>query len=479
MLVRRTSSFAVVIAVLASVPAGSPVAAAPSTAAVAASPAADEAAVTNWRRARQRTVDQSQHPEYLALSTALMERCAREGNDGCLYVDPYRVDWDGLPGAHAPRGIMTAVDFPSRNGVTLRGHLWRPAPTWTDPVLARRPTGRLPGVVLLNGYGSAEQMYWGIAQSLAESGYMVLTFDPECHGRSGCPPQPPSDPIGDPAGTGTEAIEAIEGQARHGEYLTACLVSGCDQDYLAGWYDRLQATFVDGALDATDWLLSGDNPARAHLRADRLALIGHSMGGHGALVAAHTDPARRFSAVVAFDSHGRLATEIEPEVPTMFQRSDLEETGPHRQPPDPGETHNPTRNAQRFAAAGVDTAHVALGGSTHQEWGYTPYWGLVYAGTATASSHGERVAVHFTLAWLDRYLKAGLSRQRATTRLTAETFDDSADVSSIGQGTWDPVRGNVPYTIAGDDVAGRLSPYHRSYVLTADAACPDLRLGCG
>lgn len=480
MLVRRMSSFAGVVALLATVLPGSAVAADPATVGqVVAPPApADGTAVTNWRRARQRTVDQSQHPEYLAMSTALTERCAHDGNDWCLWVDPYRVDWDGQPGEGEPRGIMTAVDFPSRNGVTLRGHLWRPAPTREDPVRARRTAERLPGVVLMNALGNSEQVYWGIAQSLAESGYLVLTFDPECHGLSGCPAPPPSDPAGDPGGTVADVAAAVDAGARHGAYLAGCLVSGCDQGYLAAWYDRLQATFVEGALDATDWLLSGDNPARDHLRGDRLALIGHSFGGHGALVAAHTDPSRRFSAVVAFDSYGRLGQDIDPSVPTMFQRSDVEETGPHRQPPDPDETHNPTRNAQRFAAAGVDTAHVALGGSTHQEWHYTPYWGPAFAGTLTASSHGERVAVHYTLAWLDRYLKAGLSRLRATARLTAATFDDSADVSSIGQGTWDPVRGNVPYTIAGDEVAGHLSPYHRSYVLVGAVACPDLRLGC-
>lgn len=486
MLVLRTWLFAGVVALLATVLPVSAVAADPATAGQVVAPrdvggapsVADDAAVVNWRRARQRTVDQSQHPEYLAMATALTERCAHDGNDWCLWVDPYRVDWDGQPGEGEPRGIVTAVEFPSRNGEVLRGHLWRPAPIREDPVRARRTAERLPGVVMMNAYGSGEQTYWGIAQSLAESGYMVLTFDPECHGLSGCPAPPPPDPTEDPGGTVADVAGTADAQGRHGTYLASCLVSGCDQDYLAAWYDRLHAIFVGGALDATDWLLSGDNPARDHLRADRLALIGHSMGGNGALVAAHTDTSRRFSAVVSFDSYGRLAPDIDPSVPTMFQRSDMEETGPHRQPPDPDETHNPTRNAQRFAAAGIDTAHVALGGSTHQEWGYTPSWGLAFAGTLTASSHGERVAVHYTLAWLDRYLKHGRASLLATARLTAATFDDSADVSSIGQGTWDPIRGNVPYTIAGDAVAAHLSPYHRSYVLTGAGTCPDLRLGC-
>lgn len=63
-------------------------------------------------------------------------------------------------------------------------------------------------------------------------------------------------------------------------------------------------------------------------------------------------------------------------------------------------------------------------------------------------------------------------------RLTATVFDRSADLTSIGQGTWDPTHGNVPHTIAGSPVAEHLSLFHPSYLETTDAVCPDLRVGC-
>jgi hypothetical protein len=61
---------------------------------------------------------------------------------------------------------------------------------------------------------------------------------------------------------------------------------------------------------------------------------------------------------------------------------------------------------------------------------------------------------------MDRYVKGDTS---ATQRLTATTFDDSADTSSIGAGTYDlATNSNVPYKIAGDCISNRLSFYYNS-----------------
>jgi hypothetical protein len=94
--------------------------------------------------------------------------------------------------------------------------------------------------------------------------------------------------------------------------------------------------------------------------------------------------------------------------------------------------------------------------------------------------------MHYTLAWFDRYLKGD---KRALDRLTATSFDGSADRSSIGAGTYsaeaaaadplDPAAGNVPYEIEGLPVADRLSFYYDSaYDFGKRGVCLDMRAGC-
>lgn len=128
---------------------------------------------------------------------------------------------------------------------------------------------------------------------------------------------------------------------------------------------------------------------------------------------------------------------------------------------------------------------VALGSSTHLEWTYIPY-------VLPASSEGERVAMHYTLAWMHRHVKADLDGRRgrdrraarelaadATRRLTATTFDASVDASAIGAGTFDPnTLANVPHTLEGEPVADHLSIYHRSAYAFDGHRCDYLRRGC-
>ena len=107
-------------------------------------------------------------------------------------------------------------------------------------------------------------------------------------------------------------------------------------------------------------------------------------------------------------------------------------------------------------------------------------------GPAASIEYDEMV-----LRWLDRYVRGMRSGYG---RLTARSFDDSADVHSIGAGTYDAGRaaadptdtaaGNVPYTISGLPVADRLSFYYDSqYSLSrpprgAKTTCVDMRAGC-
>jgi hypothetical protein len=66
----------------------------------------------------------------------------------------------------------------------------------------------------------------------------------------------------------------------------------------------------------------------------------------------------------------------------------------------------------------------------------------------------------------------------ARRRLTATTFDDSADRSAIGTGAWQPLLGNVPHTIEGDHVTDHLSFYFRSSYAFDGLRCDDLHAGC-
>jgi hypothetical protein len=94
-----------------------------------------------------------------------------------------------------------------------------------------------------------------------------------------------------------------------------------------------------------------------------------------------------------------------------------------------------------------------------------------------ASRLGERFASHYTVAWFDRYLKGD---PKAFARLATTKFDGGADSTSIGAGDYsaeaaladptNPIAGNVPYKIAGMEVANALSFYHDSaYSLTNPA----------
>jgi hypothetical protein len=128
-------------------------------------------------------------------------------------------------------------------------------------------------------------------------------------------------------------------------------------------------------------------------------------------------------------------------------------------PQDPPDYDGGLAAYEQLKGAGVDAMRVALRSSTHLEWTYVPY-------ILPASRYGERMSMHYTLAWMDRYVKG---EQGALDRLTATHLGGSADASSIGAGTYDPLAdANVPYRVAGDCVADRVSFYYRSaYFLSA------------
>jgi len=407
----------------------------------------------NFERSRVRTLDYASNPEYQQRMAPLIAAFAAQQDPTFeqVTVDPFIAAWD------PDRGTRTAFEFDNRYGATLRGHIFR----------AHSTEGRrkLPTVLILPGFGGYEQVYWGIAQGLAEAGYLVAIIDPQGQGQSDVDPAPREE-FCDPEGEWREPQEM--GLREHGEcaghYPSAPIalssaglllrpgLTGSEQTFRTAFEDtvdlyvQLRQNVVFGAFDTIDWLLSKASPVRRVIDRDRVALAGHSLGANGALVAANGDPKHRFAAAVVWDGYGGLAP-ARPRVPTMFQSSDLEDFGPFRYEIDP-ELTVATRQARAFADAGVNTMMVPLRGSTHYEWTYIPERELnpVTAPVGNASRYGERVALYYTRAWLDRHLRHG---RRAKRRLLACTYDRSVDGSSIGTGRTDASGKNVPYRIAG------------------------------
>jgi dienelactone hydrolase len=417
--------------------------------------------------------DQATNPEYLSLVAA---SCAGLAADpaGCI-SDPYRT-LDRWSPAHGEAMIFS---FANRYGAMLRAEIFSPALSFVDPVTGAASGGPFPAVVVIPGHQEPRQEYRWAAQGLAESGYVAVVFDPQGFGESEVHPNPQSeycDPNGAwrlPQEMGFTEQGSCAGEPPADYYnltvgqVTALAVgdwSGAEEIYR-----EVSPNFVFGALDTLAWLLSSRNPWLARIDSTRVGVAGHSLGAYAAMMVGNGDPAGRFDAAVAWDGYNPMDHGVLPAVPTLFQQSQQEEAlGPtYVAAPDP-EGFHPTRPSYRaFATACVPAGFIVPNASSHHEWAYGTGYG--------ASRYGERVGHYFTLAWLDLYLKGkrtttvrgdeAMQAADASSRLNASAFDGSADRSSRGAGSWDPVAmRNVPYTIGGQTVASRLSPFYSSEV---------------
>ena len=406
--------------------------------------------------------DQLAHPDRPMVTLA-------QTVPGGTTADPFRVDW-----AEQGRGVATPIAYTNRYGARITGTMWAPPTPFTDPVTGRTSTGPFPTVVITTGsIQGFEEMYLWAAQGLAEAGYVVMTYDVQGQGQSETFGHHPDGSLWCDGAPASEACPGVPFQQ--------------------------EANFVEGTEDALLFLLSRANPLRGLVDEDRLGLAGHSLGATAVTKVgnrARPVPDEGFAAngrepfaididgVVAWDN-ANLGADQRPRVPTMGQSADYffhPQPSP-TQAPDP---EADTGTYRRFVEAGVDSMQVALRSSTHLEWTYVPH-------ILPASSEGERVAMHYTLAWMDRYVRGSTDGLRgferldarqvaadATRRLTATTFDGSADASAIGAGTFDPASlQNVPHTIEGDTVADHLSVYHRSAYALDGHRCDDMRRGCG
>ena len=314
------------------------------------------------------------------------------------------------------------ISFTGAEGATRRGLLFRPC----DASCRDRPPGigahdpPYPGVVIVHGGAASQEMYLWAAEALAEAGYMVLTFS-----------------IG-----------------------------------------RTESTHYEDAKAALEFLLS--NPRAAELDRTRLGLAGHSAGGVAVSRLGQED--ERVDGIVSWDraQSTPLPADLRLRTPALFVTADfncqrvpvcLPERYPS--PPDRFGPGNKDQDFQGVRAARLDTMKIALRAATHLDFTEFPQ--------ANGSRYGVITTLYYTLAWFDRYVKGGSAASDALRRLTATSFDSSADVHYISGGRFDPATGrNAPAQIGAQPVRDRLSFHFRSaYFLRGGRdVCEDMRAGC-
>jgi dienelactone hydrolase len=385
---------------------------------------------------------------------------------GGTTTDPFRTldRWTA-----AGRGRVKAISFPATDGATLNGYVFEPPASVPGPY---------PAVVITTGsIQGYQQMYFWAAEGLAESGYMVLTYDVQGQGNSDTFPASSNC-------TGPNSCQGVPFQQNYNFYQ--------------GTEDALNYLFSTPSSPYTSPSVPGatNNPDWQDLNPSQVGIAGHSLGASAVSEAGQCDP--RVKAIVAWDNlaptSGPCSSQIpagrpagSPVDPTNttpalgFNSEYFFNPEPMSSPPDP---QSKAAAYEQLTHAGTDAMQIGLRSSMHLEYSYVPY-------ILPASRVGERVAFYYTLAWFDRYLRGQSS---GYDRLIAQTFDASSDAHSIGGGTYDPAAaaadptntaaGNVPYKIQGLPVANRLSFYYDSeYSLTppaggAKTTCLDMRAGC-
>jgi hypothetical protein len=357
--------------------------------------------------------------------------------------DPYRD-----PALH--RNIRFRHDTTTISGAAAE--IFRPCTATSCPALPeglQRFEPPYPVVILMHGFASDKRHLWWAAQPLAERGYFVI---------------------------------AVNGTA---DSLPGSVLN---------WVNGAGQAAFPGEMDAS-----------------RVGAAWHSLGAENST---RTQGYPRVSAIISWDPcnsptgcsnspgsrlHDKGAAA---RTPTLFFAADYSGFPGYPQP----RTSVPgTLRLTGFTTLrnnGVDAMLITPRATTHLDW----------AGNFTfGSRYGELISSYFGLAWFDRYLKGKLVldgqgnvvtsggrteaqerayrqaiAQEAAERLTATVIDGSADRHNISQGYWDPLLavmsgdpmygGNVPYSIAGQPVADRLSFYHRSVCYVS---VPDYRLGNG
>jgi hypothetical protein len=362
--------------------------------------------------------------------------------------DPFRSpeEW-----AAAGRGRHLKFYFINSNGAKLRARLFAPIDqTQTYPALTFTP-----------GLQSYNEVNAWFPEEMAEAGYVVLIIDPQAQGDSeSCGHTPDgtqtSCPQTDQPTDTRSAIDFVLSTPAN-PYPWALGVNAAGTPTYNPFWEAIDQSIPIG-------------------------IAGHSLGAIAVTpIGQENDP--RIGAVISYDNlDANLPNDAQHPLhtPSLYFSVDY----PFPQTPTPMSSNpDPTQHLvhaySQLVAAGVDAMAITLRASDHYEFGYQPY-----PANFPSSRYGERVTLYYSLAWFDRYVKHDTS---ATLRLVRSHIDPTADLHSIGAGTYDaaqaaanptdPFAGNVPYQIADKCVANLLSfYYHSAYDLEGGAlATSDMR----
>jgi hypothetical protein len=388
-----------------------------------------EQSAANYLEYQQRNVDDPDWSTGGNLCASWAEQCTG---------DPFR--YAGVDAFYDDEGVVEPVAFLDRGGARLSGRVWAP--------MGATAGANLPGVVIINGSVQApETLYWWAAQALVRQGYVVMTFDPRGQGRSdNATPDGEQGSNANPNVFASNLIDAID-----------FFLSTPDAPYPPN--------------DGDDRATTPHNPLWDLLDHDRLGIVGHSLGASGVAVVQGIDPwpgsasaSNPVSVAVAWDnlnpSVSLAGFDTVPRVPTMGQAGDYFLTPtPYTSPPDPDGKRG---GFLAWREAGIDTYQLVIEGGTHYEWSLIPSFPTTRWEAGGDGGWGRPLAEHYTVAWLDRYLKlpGEPGFEDADARLLAD--DQEHDGA-----TW----------------RDRLSFYYRSsrHVTDRDGAvhvCEDIRLGC-
>jgi hypothetical protein len=286
---------------------------------------------------------------------------------------------------------VVPVVFYDEGCARLSGRVWAPR-GWQsgDP--------QLPGVVIENGSIQApETLYWWFAQALVRAGYVVLTFDPRGQGRSD-----QQTPTGE-QGSNVNSDVFYSGLVNVIDFFRSSAAAPYPHNVTcAGTYPTVVAPY---------------NPFAERIDASRLGIAGHSLGASG-VSAVQGYPGDRFAfpdeqggnpvdVAVAWDAlHADESGP--PRVPAMGQSSEYGIGGvAFTSPPDP-ESDKDAYAA--WKAAGIPVYQLTIQGSTHFEWSLIPTfpttsWCPDMSTGACLGGWGNPLAEHYSLAWMDRWLK--------------------------------------------------------------------------
>ncbi len=434
--------------------------------------------VANYARTTEAPSEQAANPSF---ETAWQVQAAANQNEwlaravadpswlsplsGNTMVTPLSATWGSVaagdptryPVAAGPNGQsfydaeaeVSPVVFYDEGCARISGRVWAPRGWQPGDAL-------LPGVVIENGSIQAtEPLYWWYAQALVRSGYVVLSFDPRGQGRSDM-----QTPTGE------------QGSNLNSEVFFGGLVNVID------FFRSSPATpYPHNVTCAGTYatVVAGFNPFWERVDPTRLGIAGHSLGAAG-VSAVQGYPGDRFAfpdtgggnpvdVMVAWDSLG-LSEDGPPRVPAMGQTSEYGIGGvAFTEPPDP---EGDKAAYAAYKAAGVPVFQLTIQGSTHFEWSTIPSfpttsWCPDMSSGACLGGWGRPLAEHYSVAWMDRWLKkpGEPGYGDADARLLADADWCERYSFYLRSARWFPDRGGELHTsedVRADCLAGVVDP---------------------